>query len=481
MGPSSSISSVRSLAVLFALGLGILLPWNIVLTQVGFLKSFVGASSSCLAFYVSISFSLPLLPATYFALVATSRVPLKIRILGSYGAQVLLLFSLLLVERAGGLGFLLCVVVLVSSFTVLMQSSLYGYASTLSPELTRALVIGQGSTGLIASAIQFLTQIIAATTSTTASSSDDDDNNNDDSTAATGGDWAAAIASSSLGAILVLAGAVGFYWLFSLSEDSTPTTRLSVPESPKKSSRLLSGSMSSPPGSPRHRDLLLPPCTLPASTLSPSASSSSLSSIAAPTTTTLEMKPLLLVQNYDDENGEYENPRTTIEILRSESWMSITALFLTLFVTMLVFPGVLLNLQYKGGFGALKDDDTWWPVLLLLFYNASDCVGRFLPSLVEGFFSFQLSDSQLLGIAISRFLLVPLLITNLPDMVSVLCAIVLGFTNGFLQLETLIAVPQRTRPNEREKIGTLLSATINVGIVIGSCVALALSPQECSL
>jgi hypothetical protein len=388
-------------------------------------------------------------------------------------------------------------VVLVSSFTVLVQSSLYGYASTLSAELTRALVIGQGSTGLIASAIQLLTQVIAAASSTSsASSSDDDDtNNNDDSTAATGSDWAAAIASSSLGAILVLAAAAGYYWLSSTGEeDSTPS---SVPESPKKSSRLLSGSMSSPPDSPRHRDLLLTPirppfvventATTPAtSTLSPSASSSSLSSLAlsslAPTA--LEMKPLLLVQNYDDESGEYEHsevtpPRTTVDILRSESWMSIMALFLTLFVTMLVFPGVLLNLQYKGGFGALKDDDTWWPVLLLLFYNASDCIGRFLPSLVGGLFSFQLSDSKLLGIAISRFLLVPLLITNLPDMVSVFCAIVLGFTNGFLQLETLIAVPRRTRPNEREKIGTLLSATINVGIVVGSCVALALSPQEC--
>ena len=65
------------------------------------------------------------------------------------------------------------------------------------------------------------------------------------------------------------------------------------------------------------------------------------------------------------------------------------------------------------------------------------------------------------------------------DVLVMFLSLALGLSNGVLQVETVVAIPRRAAPSEREQIGNLLSATINVGIVLGSVAALGLSPSEC--
>ena len=149
MIPSITASRIRGLlplACFFSLGLGILLPWNITLIQIPFLRTFV-SSARCLSFFVSVAFSLPIVPVALLALAALSRVRLATRVVVLASAQAVTLL-LLLGGAQAGLGFLLSVVVLMSAQTVLTQASLYGYASTLPASLSRALMIGQGATGI---------------------------------------------------------------------------------------------------------------------------------------------------------------------------------------------------------------------------------------------------------------------------------------------------------------------------------------------
>lgn len=423
-------------------------------SQVPFLRAFVEASS-CLSFYVSVSFSLPLLPATSLVLIVASRVPLRARVFGAAAAQAAALLCLLLVDFAGGLAYLVGSIAVISSLTVIMQSSLYGFASTLPPALARALVIGQGSTGLISSAVQVFTQLVAKT-----STSYDDDV---DPYGATDSDWAAAIACSSAGAAFVLAGAAGFYWLTMTAGGQEALLAYKETQSP--SDALLAESGEASPKMAR---------------------SASAGSLALTSRSEEEEEATQLL---DAKPAADEAPRSSTAILR-DNWVAVAALFSTLFITMLIFPGLLLSLQYRSDVGRLSDSYTWWPILLLGLYNVGDCSGRVVPGAVNACAGRALAgrleccaarfdDARYLAFSLLRLAFIPLLLYNISDALSLACALLLGFTNGWLQLETLISIPRRTQPSERESVGTLLSATINVGIVLGSCAALGLSPSGC--
>ena len=186
------------------------------------------------------------------------------------------------------------------------------------------------------------------------------------------------------------------------------------------------------------------------------------------------------------ECHEVSQELSTMDIFRN-SWVLFTTLLLTLVLTMLVFPGLLLGLNYNGAFGALSDP-SWWPIILLAIYNAGDCSGRFSPHLVQTYvgdrFAFLKADEKtwdiiFLSLSVTRFVLIPLLSLNLNDGLAVVCAATLGFSNGWLQLEALVEIPRRTSSIYAERVGTLVSAIINVGIVLGSIAALGLSPPVC--
>ncbi len=440
-----------------------------MLIQVPFFRSF-DATSSCIAFYISVAYSLPLLPATSLTLAVSSRVPLRMRVIGCATIQACAVLLLLFYDYMGGTGYLLAVVVVISVTTVVMQSSLYGYMSLFSPDFARTLFIGQGCTGLISSAVQIFTQYVKAV-----STADDDDALAGPSPS----DWAAAIACSCAGAAIILAGASGFYWL-----NETNAGREAMRTCEADTVEVLDSPEASPPASP-----VSPLARL---SMSPSNSSTTLHSLIAGSDAVEfaasdgEGVTLLLHKSASASSFDESLKLSTMGIFRS-SWVLFTTLLLTLVLTMLIFPGLLLGLQYEGAFGPLSDP-SWWPIILLAIYNAGDCTGRFSPHFVQIYvgdrFAFLKADEKtwdviFLGLSVARFVLIPLLKLIFNDGLAVVCAAALGFSNGWLQLEALVEIPRRTASIHAERVGTLVSAIINVGIVGGSVAALGLSPPAC--
>lgn len=479
MIPSITASRIRGLlplACFFSLGLGILLPWNITLIQIPFLRTFV-SSARCLSFFVSVAFSMPIVPVALLALAALSRVRLATRVVVLASAQAVTLL-LLLVGAQAGLGFLLSVVVLMSAQTVLTQASLYGYASTLPASLSRALMIGQGATGILSSAMQILAQLFI----TFYTDVEEDVNHPAPADAI---DWAAAVVCSCVGTAVVFAGAAGYWWLTQTADGraamlelettavtAAPLPRLSIKKHFDTPTDALTES-----GSDSPRRALLNPS---ASGLDTASSEPTTPVVTMPDALAPEEQQHLLIEDGGEAAAPHLRSDVTLALLR-KNVMPFVSLFLVLFGTMLVFPGVLLDLPYVGELGPLQDP-LWWPTILLALYNVSDFIGRFLPSLSS---AVRFTDAAVLSIALTRLALFPALLFAASagavrsDVLIMLLAFVLGLSNGLLQVTLVVEIPRRASPSTREKMGNLISATINIGIVLGSVAALGLSPSEC--
>jgi equilibrative nucleoside transporter 1/2/3 len=105
---------------------------------------------------------------------------------------------------------------------------------------------------------------------------------------------------------------------------------------------------------------------------------------------------------------------------------SLAALFLTYIATSSVFPGLLGEDSKSSSLGS------WYPILLISLYNASDAVGKLSPIYSEVWLGRQ---PVLLAVATIRaLLLVPCLVTSAlwqaPVMLMGALTIALGITNG---------------------------------------------------
>ena len=81
-------------------------------------------------------------------------------------------------------------------------------------------------------------------------------------------------------------------------------------------------------------------------------------------------------------------------------WMLMIAIFINYFITLLVFPGLVSEVQ----FCAVGD---WMPVILIAVFNVTDFVAKWLTLLPC---SNRWTSFRLMLASISRFVLVPLIL-----------------------------------------------------------------------
>jgi hypothetical protein len=138
-------------------------------------------------------------------------------------------------------------------------------------------------------------------------------------------------------------------------------------------------------------------------------------------------------------------------------WKLMVAIFANYFVTLLVFPGLVSEVQYCP----IGD---WMPIILIAVFNATDFVAKWLALLPC---ALKWSSFWLMVASISRFVIVPvILLCIVPSpsspviggvaviVVAVMFNFVLGVTNGFLGSLPMINVSKEVRKDkDRELAG----------------------------
>lgn len=157
--------------------------------------------------------------------------------------------------------------------------------------------------------------------------------------------------------------------------------------------------------------------------------------------------------------------------------LPISSLILTFVCTFMVFPGLIASVPYKGGggFSSLGEPGEWFIVQLLVF-GVSDVVGRGLTSCSR----VAPRPAWLLAYAAARFTLVPLISACVcsgggaafGDAAFTALVGLLGGTGGHLASLLMMHSPKAVAAVERETAGLVLVASLHVGIVAGSNLAL---------
>ena len=138
-------------------------------------------------------------------------------------------------------------------------------------------------------------------------------------------------------------------------------------------------------------------------------------------------------------------------------WKLMVAIFANYFVTLLVFPGLVSEVQYCP----IGD---WMPIILIAVFNATDFVAKWLALLPC---SLKWSSLWLMVASIIRVVIVPvILLCIIPSpsspviggvavvIVAVMFNFVLGVTNGFLGSLPMINVSKEVRKDkDREMAG----------------------------
>eukprot|EP01060_Flectonema_neradi_P040117 TRINITY_DN903_c1_g2_i1.p1 TRINITY_DN903_c1_g2~~TRINITY_DN903_c1_g2_i1.p1 ORF type:complete len:434 (+),score=50.23 TRINITY_DN903_c1_g2_i1:43-1344(+) len=187
----------------------------------------------------------------------------------------------------------------------------------------------------------------------------------------------------------------------------------------------------------------------------------------------------LVVEESDEESTATYS--VDEEELASASWGEIMAVFkniypmaflvwLTLFITISVFPGVVAKIPSNLS-------DGWFTVWLIFIYNAGDNIGRVGPKFLV------ISKKLLMIVGVVRAGFIPLIIMCVDPyyitseaMAAVLVGL-MSMTNGYTASLSMMYGPQIPNSSalERQIAGTIMSFMLLLGITCGSFAGLLIS------
>jgi len=401
-------------SILTFMGAGLLTPWNVVINSFPFFLSLY--NDQTFPFYISAFYSYSGVPVLILMVWFGNKISMRIRIVGSFVIQAGIMIAMPLLSQYSS-KIPLALMVLNGLCTCALQSSLMGLISSFPPVYSQGFMFGQG----IAGALSSYAQIIAL--ATTASGNSDV--------------FTSAVVYFSAAALVMAGGAIAYLWL-----ERLPAAQVYLRSAP--------GLLKITRNDESESIELLSEDGMPTDT----------SDISSPEGLTLS-KLLYLV------------------------WPALAAIFLVFCMTFCVFPGLENAIEYKNQLGSAANSildgksNGRWGVVLLAVFNTFDAVGRFLPGRI-----ICLPRSSLLPITLLRFGFVPLFYicakgissSIFGDVFALVLVAFFALSNGYVASLVFMLSPSRLEgrsSSDKERVGFLLSLMLNLGITVGSQIALA--------
>lgn len=381
-----------------------------------------------IAFYLTCANSYPGIPILFLMVAYGSRLPLGIRVVGSFLTQAAIMA---LMPATAPLSYWapLSLMFLNGLSMMVLQSSLFGLQAMFPPILAQAAVGGQGVAGIIASGIQITVMASAQAAGQT-------DNAR------------TAVICFAFAAVLLCLCAVMYVWLA-----VQPFTTFYLARTAEAQRTAAAAACAGVDGAELGQ--------------SKGAREDS------------EEEGAALVGGSSPPSSSRGVCGRELAVLR-KTWRGVVGVFLIYTCTFMLFPGLMDTIPYRGGLGARAEwisSNGWWPVLLLAIFNVADTVGRMAPARV-----ICLSEASLVPLTLFRFAFIAWflactqswVVSSLAaDLLAVSAVFVLGVSNGYLTALAIMFGPARAATDEKETAGFMLSLMLNLGIMAGSQLALA--------
>ncbi|KAA0176243.1 hypothetical protein FNF27_02300 [Cafeteria roenbergensis] len=152
-------------------------------------------------------------------------------------------------------------------------------------------------------------------------------------------------------------------------------------------------------------------------------------------------------------------------------------IFLVFAITFVPLPNMILRTNSQGLFGPGLTQDGWWPILILTLFNAGDAAGRYLAEkfgnccgrwytmvtllrslTIIGFWACQY---ELLGVN--------------GDWVNILSMVALSMTNGWCSATAFGSAPTRISEDYGPQLGSLTATGLVYGIASGAAVSIPIA------
>ena len=154
----------------------------------------------------------------------------------------------------------------------------------------------------------------------------------------------------------------------------------------------------------------------------------------------------------------------------------VAAIFLTYFVTLALFPGVLSQVPSP-------EWGDWLPIVLISVFNLFDLVGKIVPVWLREWSPRRWTPQRLLQGAVARLLFIPLIMmcarpADTPllrgEAWSIVLTALLGLTNAYLSTIIMSQGPRCVGASESEVAGGVMALFLMGGLTAGSVFSLGL-------
>ena len=439
------------------LGVGLLFGWNSFISDPDYFKENYLEN---IEFLISIAYTVPNVSGLLLMIRFGKKLSFVVTIFGSFFVCgfVLLLVPFVLdwgVGHGGGAAIILTFVFLNGIGTAILQASLFGFAAKMPPVYSQALMGGNGIAGVIVAVIRIVTY--AAMPSDTEKSS--------------------MIYFMCSGGVVFLC-ILCFFILLRM-----PFTRYYITQNPADSvyelgnadeltddDELYSDCGEEAHGQGDHNIRRLDSVTglsvNEGTSLVPAESRKSDRAAEKSGYGTTERVPSAEMDLEELHRGSQSRSRSTsVWSIIKQRWIVVFGVFYTFFVSLTVFPGIATSIEPTDKLVSPQ----WFGIIIVAIFNVFDTIGRLAPGRFQ-FFS-------------ERVILIPILCRTIFILLFLFCVkpqllgstwwsfcfmAVMALTNGYFGSLCMMYGPRGVKSYDKEKTGTIMTASLLMGITAGS-------------
>jgi len=450
--PDASLN-VKEYCLFAVMGMGVLFPWNAIITAIDYFEDIYPDVG--IELYFSVAYTWSLLIVMAIALALKSLTTDEKLMAAGYVIMLAVLF-LFLVMRSPPLLLSIVFAVLVGAGDAIAQSGLFAYAAMRSPAHTGAVMAGNGSAGLIVAVLRLLTK------------------------------WSLANAEDPLYA------SSRVYFAICNLVICMALLALYVKQ---RSERGKGGCFGLPcEGSKeKKRDTFVELRNLTPHSVEEAGVTSENSDEK-----NADDDGVALVDKHDPRTSSSSSMvKESVVLVHKEwgvflarafarvvaacriAWQPLLAMFCVFFVTLSLFPGIIVEIESDDGLG------DWLPIVLIAVFNLWDTIGRCslsvasVRSWVENVVLIRKSVSLTVPCLV-RAVFYPLICLAVrpgwgSDLVVVVIVSAFGLSNGFLATSSIVVGPQLVKGlEEKGLVSVLLVFALMIGLAFGAATGVGL-------
>ena len=416
--------------IFILLGIGVLLPWNAVLTALDFFA--MNYSDYDPYFVFGLTLNAPAFAFNFVGIFAPKYISLKIRMLVSIftilSLQVVMPFVAEYMNQKTGWIITMLIIVVMGIASSFFQGGVFGFAGMFPFKYTAGVMFGNGISGLTVNVLRMICLGIFPP------SNDPNDKS----------DFYGCLIYFSIAAVILVVCAFAFIYVENteLAKFYTEKAKNQQPNPTNNERTQLLDAMNS---SDSH--------------------------------SVKEINQSMLTSRTADTSMISKNsakPSSFFEVYRKIMSMALQVFFCFL-ITFVVFPGTSLSTQFDF-LGTSAKAQSWFLVLIITVFNIFDTIGRFLGGPYQFF-----TPRTLFILTVSRLIFIPLLVliqlSATPhgifksDWFRIVNMALFAFTNGYNSTLAMIFGPSLVGNADKEVAGIIMSFHLIGGIFAGSLIA----------